>query len=241
MEKFLICIVFHHLEFLFQVPLLMNKYLLTLLLLLNTTLCYAADPSKKNLKEIEKKLTQIEQEHQAKIGIAVLDSTNNFKWSFNGDKRFPMMSTFKTLACAKMLKDADSGKLNKKATFGIHKNDLIPWSPVTSNLIGQKISLEKACEATMLTSDNTAANIVLTQIGSPLALTDFMRAIGDKITRLDRFEPYLNQAQKNDNRDTTTPNAMVSSLNSLLFGQSFLLVRQHDVRQQHYFFFDLVL
>ena len=70
----------------------------------------------------------------------------------------------------------------------------------------------------MIMSDNTATNIVLTGIKGPKALTQFMRSIGDEVTRLDRIEPDLNEALDGDERDTTTPNAMVKSLHTLLFG-----------------------
>ena len=80
----------------------------------------------------------------------------------------------------------------------------------------REITVQKACEATMLMSDNTAANIVLHQIGGPEQVTQFVRSLDDSVTRLDRFEPELNQAIPGDKRDTTSPSAMVELLNTLL-------------------------
>lgn len=45
-----------------------------------------------------------------------------------------------------------------------------------------------------------------------------MLSIGDSVTRLDRIEPSLNEALAADVRDTTSPNAMTKTLNTLLFG-----------------------
>nr|WP_205601658.1 serine hydrolase [Pseudoalteromonas agarivorans] len=84
-------------------------------------------------------------------------------------------------------------------------------------MVGSSITIENACEATMKTSDNTAANIVLKHIGGPQGVTAFLRLIGDKVTQLDRFEPELNQAKADDLRDTTTPNAMNKTLYHILF------------------------
>jgi len=67
-------------------------------------------------------------------------------------------------------------------------------------------------------SDNTAANIVLQHIAGPAGVTEFLRATGDDMTRLDRIEPELNEAKAGDPRDTTTPNAMVRTLNKILLG-----------------------
>lgn len=177
------------------------------LLSLNAT----ADSLKQSISALEARLS-------ARVGIAILDTHNNKSWSYNGDQRFPMMSTFKTLACANLFYRSNVGEINKSAEFEVHQDSLVVWSPVTKNYIGKTISLNKACEATMLTSDNTAANIVLENTGGPKQLTDFLTMIGDKVTRLDRIEPELNQAKVGDIRDTTTPNAMVNTLSLLLLG-----------------------
>ncbi|NMV23097.1 class A beta-lactamase, partial [Vibrio parahaemolyticus] len=76
----------------------------------------------------------------------------------------------------------------------VKSDELIAWSPITKNMVGSSITIGNACEATMKTSDNTAANIVLKHIGGPQGVTAFLRLIGDKVTQLDRFEPELNQA-----------------------------------------------
>lgn len=154
------------------------------------------------------------------IGVSVLNTETNKTWEYKGDQRFPMMSTFKTLACAKMLYDSSVGGIDKYKTTSITKEQIIPWSPVTEPLVDHMITTKKACEATMLMSDNTAANIVLNEIGGPSSLTQFLRAIGDDKTRLDRIEPELNEAKNGDKRDTTTPVAMSQTLNALLFGNT---------------------
>ncbi len=163
-------------------------------------------------------MASIEKRISGRIGVSILETHNQNKWEYKGNERFPMMSTFKTLACAKMLKDSEKGVLDKNTLSLIDPKHLIAWSPVTEPLAGGSITLEKACEATMFTSDNTAANIVLQHIGGPQALTLFLRSIGDPISQLDRIEPDLNQARLDDIRDTSTPNSMNETLKALLFG-----------------------
>ncbi|PKH07817.1 class A beta-lactamase [Moritella sp. Urea-trap-13] len=162
-------------------------------------------------------LSAIELRTSGRIGAAVLDTENKQIWHYNGDARFPMMSTFKTLACAKMLSASANGELNTSTKILLKSEALIPWSPVTKPLVGSSITVAQACEATMLTSDNTAVNIVLQHVGGPEGVTAFLRDIGDNVTQLDRIEPELNEAKIGDVRDTTTPNAMVNTLNKLLF------------------------
>ncbi|MGF1755032.1 class A beta-lactamase, partial [Vibrio makurazakiensis] len=160
-------------------------------------------------------IDSIEQRTSGRIGVSVLDS-NDQQWNYKGNERFPMMSTFKTLACAKMLHDSDRDILDTNIMAPVKSDELITWSPITKNMVGGSITLEGACEATMKTSDNTAANIVLQHIGGPQGVTEFLRFTGDEVTQLDRFEPELNQAKADDRRDTTTPNAMNKTLRHIL-------------------------
>lgn len=80
------------------------------------------------------------------------------------------------------------------------------------------MSLSALCAAAIAQSDNTAGNLLLKQIGGPEGLTEFARSLGDEVTRLDRWEPDLNTAFEGDERDTTSPNAMLGDVQRLLFG-----------------------
>jgi beta-lactamase class A len=174
-----------------------------------------------NASPIIKKIEQFEKDLGARIGVSIYDvSRNKSLFDYRGDVRFPLMSTFKTLACAKLLADVDKGNQSLKTAVVIKESSLITWSPVTKNHLGEEFSLLQACTATMIMSDNTAANIVLDHINGPKSLTQFMRSIGDEVTRLDRIEPFLGEAMEGDVRDTTTPNAIARSLNELLFGST---------------------
>lgn len=177
-----------------------------------STLSYAS--------QLNEDISLIEQQTSSRVGVSVWDTQTDERWDYRGDERFPLMSTFKTLACATMLSDMDSGKLSKNATAKVDERSIVVWPPVMDKLAGQNTRVEHACEAAMLMSDNTAANLVLNEIGGPKAVTMFLRTIGDKATRLDRLEPRLNEATPGDNRDTTTPNAMVNTLRTLIEGET---------------------
>lgn len=190
----------------------MKKLLLLLGLLASSSVTYAA--------KLNEDSAAIEQHIGGRIGVSVWDTQNDEHWDYRGDERFPMMSTFKTLACATMLSEMDSEKLDKNATAKVEERNIVVWSPVMDRMAGQTTRIEHACEAAMLMSDNTAANIVLRSIGGPNGVTRFLRSIGDGATRLDRFEPRLNEAKPGDKQDTTTPNAIVNTLHTLLEGDA---------------------
>ena len=190
----------------------MKKLLLLAGLMVCSTLSYAS--------QLNEDISLLEQQTSSRIGVSVWDTQADERWDYRGDERFPLMSTFKTLACAKMLSDMDSGKLSKNATAKVDERSIVVWSPVMDKLAGQNTRIEHACEAAMLMSDNTAANLVLNEIGGPKAVTMFLRTIGDKATRLDRIEPRLNEATPGDSRDTTTPNAILNTLRTLVEGDT---------------------
>lgn len=187
---------------------------LTLLLITSTFSLTHASPLLEVVKTVEQRL-------DARVGVTLYDSATGETWDYQGDARFPMTSTFKTLACAALLARVDGGTedLDRRVTF--NKDDLVTYSPVTQTRTGEPgMTLGEICEATMATSDNTAANLVLNAIGGPGNVTGFVRALGDKVTRLDRTEPTLNEATPGDPRDTTTPNAMVGNLRKLVLSDT---------------------
>ena len=116
------------------------------------------------------------------------------RWDYKGDETFPLTSTFKTIACAKLLHDNDSGRLDIEDKVKVKESDIMEYSPVMKNYIGQEVTLNSCmCQAAMHTSDNTAANIIIESVGGTQSITNFVRDIGDKRTRLDRIEPDLNE------------------------------------------------
>src|SRR5678809_1327093 len=80
--------------------------------------------------------------------------------------------------------------------------DILEYAPVTkAHLEDGGMTLGAVCAAAIEQSDNTAGNLLLDVIGGPAGLTNFVRAIGDETTRLDRKEPELNSAIPGDERD----------------------------------------
>ncbi len=160
----------------------------------------------------------LENELDAKIGIAIIDLKTNEKWIYNGNTRFPLNSTFKTLACAAMLSKVDRKIESLNRVIKFDNKDLVEYSPITKNNVGNTgMKLSEICYAAMTMSDNTAANLILNSLGGPNKLTKFLRSNGDTKTRLDRYETALNSSAPGDIRDTTTPYAMAKTLQILLF------------------------
>lgn len=162
---------------------------------------------------------QIEQRLGGRVGIYVKDTASGRVWQYRADQRFPMASTFKVLMCARLLKEDERADQRLLSSIRpIAAADLVAHSPVTKGHVNQRLSLAQLCGAALEMSDNTAANLVLKQLGGPQQITQYARSLDDRITRLDRIETALNEAAPGDVRDTTSPRAMASSLEQLLGG-----------------------
>ena len=164
-------------------------------------------------------ITQIEAQLNARIGVAAYSVGSDTRWQYHADDRFPMSSTFKTLACAALLHRVDSNQESLDRVVKIEAKDIVSYSPITeTRLADAGMTLAELCDATITVSDNTAGNLVLGAIDGPQGLTRFMRSIGDDVTRLDRMETQLNEGLPGDLRDTTTPNAMAKAMENLVLG-----------------------
>ena len=178
----------------------------------------AAD-EQRTVRPADVQIAKIEQGLQGRVGVAILDTANNKSVAFHANDRFPMCSTFKFLLAAAVLQKVDKKgeQLDRKITYG--PADLFEWAPVTKQHVQEgSMTVDALCAAAVEYSDNTAANLLLPTIGGPKGLTEFVRSLGDPVTRLDRMEPALNTAIKGDEHDTTTPAAMLNDMKTLLLG-----------------------
>lgn len=173
----------------------------------------AADRDRANLA-----LVELERRHGGHLGVAILDTGGAVPIAHRGDERFPMCSTFKWLAAAFMLARVDRRQERLDRRIVYTRSDLLAYSPVTELHVADGMTIGALCEAAVTRSDNAAANLMLGTCGGPAALTAWLRTIGDPVTRLDRLEPMLNEARPGDPRDTTTPLAMMRSLQAVVLG-----------------------
>ena len=165
-------------------------------------------------------LKALESMHGGRLGFAMLDTATD-KWvDHRADERFGMCSTFKLPLAALVLKAAELGEFDLNRLISITKADMVSHAPVTQAHIGGGLSIRSLAEAAQVTSDNVAANLLMRLLGGPEGVTDRLRALGDETTRIDRWEPAMNLVIGDDPRDTTTPRAMVKTVQRLVLGDA---------------------
>ena len=155
------------------------------------------------------------------IGVYAENIRTGAKLSWRADERFVMCSTFKASLAACILSRVDRRQESLETPISYGANDIQDWyAPVAkANLSKGFLSVREMCRAAVEESDNTCANLLLSRIGGPPALTAFWRRNGDQVTRLDNPEPFLNRTPPGDPRDTTTPAAMAQTLRGFVLGQ----------------------
>lgn len=168
--------------------------------------------------ETNARFAALEADLNGRLGVYALDTGTGRSIGYRQHERFAMCSTFKAVAAAAILARGatEPGFLQKRIRYT--KADLVTYSPVTEKHLDDGMTLEELSAATVIYSDNSAANLMLREIGGPEGLTRYARSIGDSVFRLDRWETELNTAIAGDPRDTTTPTAMTATLNRLVVG-----------------------
>jgi beta-lactamase class A len=165
--------------------------------------------------DFESELAQLER--GGRLGVAVFDTADGTLRGRRLDERFALCSTFKLVLAAQVLERAAAGgaALDTRVRFG--PDDVIAHAPIVAAVMeaaaarGASVAeatLGELAEAIQTRSDGAAANLLLREIGGPQALNAFCRANGDHVSRLDRYEPQMNDVRPGDERDTTTPRAM---------------------------------
>lgn len=161
----------------------------------------------------------IEERVGGRIGLAAINTANDAWLAHRPYERFAMASTFKWMLAAHMLQsDMRSPGWRQERVLFLERH-LLDYAPVTRARIVEgpygrygEMTVEELCEAIVVHSDNTAANLLLDISFGPEDFTRSVRMNGDGVTRLDRKEPHLNENAPGDERDTTAPYAMALSL-----------------------------
>lgn len=160
-----------------------------------------------------------------RIGVAAINTENQQELQYRADEAFPFQSTFKVMVAADILQQSTSNSSLLKQNIKYTKKDLVTWSPITAKYLADGMTIAALSRAAIAYSDNTAANLLIQQLGGVNAVNAFAQSIGNTAFKLEHIEPNLNSNPK-DSADTVTPVAMAQSLQKLVFGDSLPALQQ---------------
>lgn len=191
-------------------------FICTMLLMLSACAYESVQPA-----DFSKSIAALESVHGGKIGVYAINTANNQKLGYRSDERFAMCSTHKMLLVAAVLSRVDKQKDSLDRLVKFSQSDIQSYAPIAKQHLEQgAMSVADLSAATIQYSDNTTATLLLKSIGGPKAFNRYMQSLGDRITRLDRYEPEINTNIPLDPRDTTTPSAITNSMHKLLVGNA---------------------
>ncbi|MGW4403546.1 class A beta-lactamase [Nonomuraea sp. NPDC004702] len=162
------------------------------------------------------RLAALERRHGARLGVYALATGTGATLAHRADERFAFCSTFKALAAAAVLHRNPLGHLDDRVTYTWADIDSI--SPITRRHVATGMTVRQLCDAAIRYSDGTAGNLLMRDAGGPARLTAFLRGLGDRVSRIDHYEPELNRMGPKNPRDTTTPRAIAADYREILLG-----------------------
>lgn len=122
--------------------------------------------------------------------------------------RVRMCSTMKLPLVALTLRERARRAIDTDRLISWSPSEIIGHSPFTRGDADRTATIGELCEATARLSDNTAANLLIDQVGGLPALNEFARSLGDDVTRFDRYETAMNGLD--GDLDTSTAGAFGS-------------------------------
>lgn len=176
-------------------------------------------------------LRLIEGQADGTLGVELFDTGSGLSVGLNSDRRFGHCSSFKLSLAAMVLERDAAGAIDVNRLVRWTQDDLMQVSPFTTRRLEDGANMRELAEFTQKYSDNTAANVLLRELGGPAALTAFWRSIGDGVSRLDRTEPELNNVPLTEFRDTTTPAAMARTVAKLVYSNVLPEAERASLRQ----------
>lgn len=179
-----------------------------------------ATPSAGPPADAAARLAAIETRFGGRLGVHAVDTGTGATVGHRADERFLLCSTGKVPTVAAVLRrTADQPAQLERRIRWTPEQIAGGNSPVGKAKQATGATIAELCDAAITVSDNTAMNLLLDELGGPAAVTAFLRAIGDPLTRLDRPEPALNVVAPGD-LDTTTPAQIATDLRALALGDA---------------------
>ena len=166
-------------------------------------------------QNLQQKIELIVAGKQAEVGVVVRNLDTGETLGIDLDKRFPMQSVFKFHLALHVLNEVDKGNLDLNDMIVLQPSDLLEdtWSPMRDAYnAGERINIVTLLDLSVKRSDNNACDVLLRQTGGPVALNNYIHALGVDSVQIVFDEATMHQAWDNQYKNYTTPRAMADLL-----------------------------
>lgn len=158
-----------------------------------TLACLAVSPALADWDKakLDKEIAGIERQSKGRLGVALLDLRDRKTWSHRGAESFPMQSVFKWPLAIAALQAVEAGKLKLDQPITIKRSEFSLYhSPLAKAFKGESNTypLRELIALAAGESDNTAADILMREIGGPKVVTAMLKGGGISGISVDRYE-----------------------------------------------------
>ena len=141
--------------------------------------------------KLDQGIAAIEKESEGRLGVALLDLKDRKSWSHRGAETFPMQSVFKLPLAVAVLQQVEAGKFKLDQPITVTRKDFSLFhSPLIKSFKGERndYRLSELIRLAAGESDNTAADLLMREIGGPQVVTKMLRDGGVTGLSVDRYE-----------------------------------------------------
>lgn len=195
----------------------MKKYAFFSLLIFSflSVACVKKESKNESKNELLIKLVNLISTAKADIGISIIEPETNNIIAINGDKFYPMLSTFKFPIALAILHKVEIGELSMNQKLLIRHEELLKntWSPFKKKYPkgNNTIFLEAALKWMIIYSDNNITDILLRLVGGTEYVEQF---IDNKNFNIKNNEEDMHKDWESQFVNNATPNAYAKLLKS---------------------------
>lgn len=138
-----------------------------------------------------KEIAGIEEQAKGRLGVALIDLRDRKLWSWRGSETFPLQSVFKLPLAVAVLQQVEAGKFRLDQPITVTRQDFSLFnSPLAKAFKGERndYPLSELVRLAAGQSDNTAADLLMREIGGPQVVTKMLRDGGITGMSIDRYE-----------------------------------------------------
>jgi len=142
---------------------------------------FSARTNAQTTETLKKKISQILLSKNAVVGVTISGPNTTDTLSINGDKKFPMQSTFKFPIALTMLSEVDKGHFKLDSKVEIKKSEMLPdlWSPIREKYPdGVTLTIGEILRFIITMSDNVGCDVTLKLLGGPKAVEAYINKLG---------------------------------------------------------------
>ena len=171
------------------------------------------------LAHLQADLDTIARTARGRLGIAVVDIATGKRVSVRGDESFPLASVVKLAIATVAFRMSDQRKLDLDERITVTRGDLRASSVIAQDHPhGASLVVWELIRAMLVTSDNTASDVILRRVGGPSNVNAILRRLGvaNLIVRKSEAELAADQRAKRTfargGENAGTPNAIATLL-----------------------------